>query len=283
MSNFILSAFADEIDPSLDIQMEILKKHQINHIEMRGVNGKPLVSYSIPKIKEIKKKLDKNSFKISAIGSPIGKIGIHEDFKPHLELFMHTLEAAKILETRYIRIFSFFMPKEDIVENHRAEVMHRLGEFIKLAEKEDIILLHENEKEIYGDIPERCLDIFEYFKSPYLKLIFDPANFIQCNVETYPAAFNLLKKHIEYFHIKDALLKDHSVTPAGYGDGKMIEILRELKDTNFKGFLSIEPHLSDFVGFTSLENSTEPKLYKDGIKAFDLAANSFKKLLESLN
>ena len=39
--------------------------------------------------------------------------------------------------------------------------MRRMKEMCALAQKEGVILLHENEKEIYGDIAERCLDIFE--------------------------------------------------------------------------------------------------------------------------
>ncbi len=74
MSNFVLSAFADEIDMDLKTQMDILEKHDIHYIEMRGVNGKSIVDYSLEEVKEIKKSLDERGFKISSIGSPIGKI-----------------------------------------------------------------------------------------------------------------------------------------------------------------------------------------------------------------
>ena len=36
--NVIISGFADEIAPSLDTQIEVIKKLGISHIEMRGVN-----------------------------------------------------------------------------------------------------------------------------------------------------------------------------------------------------------------------------------------------------
>ena len=39
-------------------------------------------------------------------------------------------------------------------------------------------------KEIYGDIPERCLELVNNMNSSQMKLIFDPANFIQCDVDT---------------------------------------------------------------------------------------------------
>ena len=39
----------------------------------------------------------------------------------------------------------------------------------------DVILAHENEKDIYGDIPRRCLDIVTSVSSPKLQLAWDPA------------------------------------------------------------------------------------------------------------
>lgn len=281
MSKFILSAFADEIDPDLGIQMDVLDEHGIKYIEMRGVNGKNLIEYTLPEVREIKKQLDERGFKLSSIGSPIGKINITDDFEPHLELFKHAIEIAKIMETKYIRMFSFFIPKGEDPAIYRDEVMKRWKEFIKVAEGTGIILLHENEKEIYGDTAVRCLDLLNTMNCSYLKAVFDPANFVQCDVKTFPEAFNLLKEHIVYMHIKDALYSDHSVVPAGYGDGKVKEILSELQKTGFEGFLSLEPHLTSFVGYAALEpNSKVNNKPEGGPKQFAIAAEALKKLLK---
>lgn len=280
MGEFTLSAFSDEIDTDLKTQMDVLEQHGISHIEMRGVNGRNLVQYTLEEVREIKMQLDSRGFKISAVGSPIGKIKITEDFQPHLDLFKHTLEIASILEARYIRMFSFFLPQNEDPAIYRDEVMCRWREFINAAAGTGITLLHENEKDIYGDTPKRCLDLIKTMNSSFFRLTFDPANFIQCNVKTYPEAFELLKEHIEYIHIKDALYKDHSVVPAGYGDGRVEEILKELYEEGFKGFLSIEPHLGSFVGFAELEpNSSTNEMPEGGPKQFAIALEALKKIL----
>lgn len=281
MSKFILSAFADEIDTNLKIQMDVLEQHGINFIEMRGVNGKGLVEHSLEEVREIKKELDKRGFKISAIGSPIGKIKITDEFEPHLDLFKHTIEIAKILETKFIRMFSFFLPKGEDPAKYRAEVMHRWNEFIKAAKGSGLILLHENEKDIYGDTAERCLDLIKTMDCSYLRAIFDPANFIQCEVESYPRAFQLLREYIEYIHIKDAVYLDHQVTPAGEGDGKIKEMLEELYNGGFEGFLSIEPHLASFEGFQNLEHNAKiaVDLPGAGDKKFAVAVAALKKII----
>ncbi|MES9144012.1 TIM barrel protein, partial [Cutibacterium acnes] len=147
----------------------------------------------------------------------------------------------------------------------------------------DVILLHENEKEIYGDTAERCLDLLETLNCDYLKATFDPANFVQCDCETYPKAFEMLSPYIEYMHIKDANKNDHKVVPAGYGDGKVAEILKALKEKGFNGFVSLEPHLASFKGFADLEpNSPANAMEEGGSKQFAIAVEALDKVLNSL-
>ena len=48
-----------------------------------------------------------------------------------------------------------------------------LRKFAAVAEKHDVILLHENEKDIYGDTGARCRVIFEALASPHFRAAFD--------------------------------------------------------------------------------------------------------------
>ncbi|SDZ33669.1 Sugar phosphate isomerase/epimerase [Evansella caseinilytica] len=283
MGKFILSAFADEIDENLKTQMDVLEQHGIKHIEMRGVNGKQLVDYSLEEVKDIKRQLDERGFKLSAVGSPIGKVKITDGFGPHFELFKHTLEIAKIMECQYIRMFSFFIPEGEEPAKYRDEVINRWKEFIKAAEGKGVTLLHENEKGIYGDTPENCHDLLSTLNSDCVKGIFDFANFVQCDVKNYPDGFELLKDYIAYVHIKDAVYSDHHVVPAGEGDGKVKEILEELYDNGYKGFLSLEPHLSNFNGFAYLEHDSPGfHLPEGGARSFAIAVQALKKLLKQI-
>ncbi|MDR6550929.1 sugar phosphate isomerase/epimerase family protein [Paenibacillus qinlingensis] len=283
MSQFILSAFADEIDANLDTQMDVLDQHGIKFIEMRGVDGKNLVHYSLDEVREIKRRIDARGFKLSAVGSPLGKIGINDDFEPHLELFKHTLEVAKIMESPFIRMFSFWIPQGDAPETYRNEVIHRWGQFVKAAEGSGVILLHENEKDIYGDTPERCLDLLKSLNTDSVKGIFDFANFVQCNAKNYPEGFEMLKDHIAYIHVKDAVYSDHHVVPAGDGDGCIEEILSELYRSGYEGFLSLEPHLGKFKGFADLEpHSPGFNLPEGGPKSFAIAVQALKRILHKI-
>ena len=227
--------------------------------------------------------MDKYGINASSIGSPIGKIGIKDEFEPHLEKLAHTIEIAKILGTKYIRVFSFFIPKEDDPAIYRDEVMARMKAMTALAGREGVILLHENEKDIYGDIAVRCKDILDTVDSDNLRAVFDPANFVQCDQVTYPDAYEMLKDHVVYMHIKDALFADSSVVPVGHGDGRVRDILQALSDRDYDGFLSLEPHLGSFDGLGDLEVGDEMlSLTKSDAGKFTLAYNSLKKILDDI-
>lgn len=225
---FIYSAFADEISPDLNVQMNELKKYNIRHIEARGINGKNISEYTPSEAKEIKKILDENGFLFSALGSPIGKIKITDNLEPELDRFKRLLELCAIFETRYIRMFSFFMESEK-ADVYRDEVLERWQKYIKAAKGSNIILLHENEKGIYGDTAIRCLDLLKTLDCDYVKATFDPANFVQCKVNTLEA-FDMLKDYIEYMHIKDAVWENGEVVPAGEGEGDILTFYRNRED-----------------------------------------------------
>ena len=279
-----LTGFADEIDPMLDVQIEVLKKLGMNRIEMRGVNGKPLIEHSIEEAAEIKKRLDDEGFALSSVGSSIGKIGITDEFAPHFDLFEHTVEIAHVMDTPNIRMFSFYLPAGADPARYQGEVIERLGRMADYAKKNGVVLLHENEKGIYGDNAVRCAEIMKDFYGSHFRAVFDFANFVQVGQDTLKA-YELLKPYIAYIHVKDAHMGSGDVCPAGQGDGHVAEILGSLKAAGYKGYLSLEPHLADFTGFAALEQAVGPdglprKL--TGEEAFTLAHDALTGILNKL-
>ena len=282
MSKFILSGFADEIGNELSLQISEMNRHGIGYIEARGINGKNIGDYTVEEIKDVKKQLDEGGMKVSALGSPFGKINIKDDFEPHFEKFKNGVELAKVLETKYIRGFSFFFTDGADYDQYRSEVISRVKAMVDYAGQHGIVYLHENEKGIYGDTPERCLDLIKAIDSPYLRATFDPANFVQCGVDTLKA-YDMLKDYIEYMHIKDAKFSDGTVVPAGMGDGNVKQILSNLKADGFEGFVSLEPHLGHFDGLDDLELDADfSDMEQAGPKTFAVAVSALKKILGEL-
>ncbi len=280
--SFVLSCFADEIDSDLSVQIREMKKNGVGHMELRGVDGKNIAGFGARELREIKKRLDAADIRVSAIGSPVGKIGIKDDFVPHAAVFERMLDAAGIMGARYIRIFSFYMPKGEDPQCYFEPVCERLEQFKAKAKSLNLVLLHENEKGIFGDIAPRCRQLMDRLGDINFKMTFDPANFVQCG-QPVMEAYRQLAEYIEYVHIKDAKFSDGSVVPAGYGDGEIENLLKELYRTGYDGFLSLEPHLGDFKGFSALEREENKLNFDadiDAVGRFAIAVNCLRDLLK---
>lgn len=294
-----ISGFADEIAEDVETQFRVLKKLNIRYFEPRGIDGKNIADLSDGEVSGLKEKMEAGGIKVSSIGSPIGKVNLEEDFEVHFQKFRRVVEIAKKLDARYIRIFSFYHSVKtgsgagdnaagasgmeaagQWTPEERAEVLRRLGRMIKYAEEQDVILLHENEKDIYGDTADRCADLMRELGCGHFRAVFDPANFVQCGQDT-GEAYEKLKEHIAYMHVKDAFLKDGRVVPAGAGDGNVEYIVKSLLDGGYDGFFSLEPHLGSFAGLEALELGDGMKdLPQGGEGTFTLACRALENILD---
>lgn len=280
MEKMRLFAFADEADKLVDGQIAAMKRNGLQGLEVRGVDGVNVSKITPEKAREVRQKLDDNGLVTWSIGSPIGKIKLEEDFDAHLDVLRHCLEVADILGAKNLRLFSFYMPKDEDPTPYKNEVIDRMGAFLDVARGSGVLLCHENEKGIYGDIATRCLELHQAL--PELGGIFDPANFVQCGQDTL-AGWELLKEHIHYLHIKDALA-DGSVVPAGKGIGNVPYIVKEFIARGGNA-VTMEPHLKVFDGLKALEESGNTSVvggiyrYPDANTAFDAACDAMKAIL----
>lgn len=287
MAKFIFSAFCDESgEDSIEGQIKACKENNITHMELRGFGEKLNINnLSTEQAKEMKKVIDRENMSVASIGSGYGKIEITDAFEPHFGAFKNTVEVAKILGAKYIRMFSFYFTNGESYSEYRDEVIRRVQAMADYATENGLVCCHENEKGIYGDTAERCLDLLQNCGGK-LRAVFDPANFIQCGVDTVKA-YDTLESHVEYFHIKDALYADGSVVPAGTGEGRVLEIITRAAKQNRSIVLSLEPHLQVFDGLGTLESMalesgrTMPKnAYPSHAASFKAAADAMHSLAE---
>ncbi|HLJ65907.1 MAG TPA: sugar phosphate isomerase/epimerase family protein [Chloroflexota bacterium] len=271
-----LSAFADEISPDPDEQLAVLRQEGIDHLELRSAWGTNVLELSDGRLHELAGKLEESGIGVSAIGSPIGKAPVDSDLAAQLRRFDRALEVARRLAAPYVRLFSFY-PPEGATDStdwtpYRPTIAAQLREMAQRAADTGIVLLHENEKDIYGDTIERCVDLLREVDSPHFRAAFDPANFIQCGQAPYPDAYDALRPWIAYVHVKDVDVAGR-VVAAGEGIGNWPALLRRLGQDGYDGYFSLEPHLTHggrFSGFSG------PELFRHASHAFQqLARQNF--------
>lgn len=267
-----LSGFGDEIDPDPAVQVAVLKALGASHIEVRSAWGVNVVDLGDDQLAALAALLAREGMAVSAVASPIGKVDVALDAELEVARLARIIRVAHALGTPNIRVFSFFRAPGVPVESIRDDVLTRMRLLADLAEKEGVVLLHENEKDIYGDTPERVLDLVESVGSASLRLAWDNANFVQVGVKPFTDGYAALRPYLDYLQVKDAVAATGVVVPAGQGDGELRETLTALRDDGYTGFASLEPHLAsqhELGGFS-------------GPTAFGEAARAFAGLIADL-
>jgi sugar phosphate isomerase/epimerase len=272
---FTISAFADEIDPNPETQLDVLERCGIRHVELRSILKTNVLDLTDLQVSELKSLLERRGFRLSAIGSPIGKIRIDEPFAPHLQRFRRALELCHVFGTPNMRIFSYYLTENGEWDDWRRDVLDRMWEKLKLAEKAKVRLLHENEHRIYGDSPERVKDlmetVLEQVDGPWLAAVYDPANYVFCGYDPWQG-WQMTKGWTAHFHIKDWVAGEKHGCVAGEGQGRIPEVMAEAVKMGYDGFATLEPHL---LGGGPTGGVTGPEL-------FPKAAAAFKKVLDQV-
>ncbi|MCE5326010.1 MAG: sugar phosphate isomerase/epimerase [Planctomycetaceae bacterium] len=260
-----ISAFADEIGPDLALQMQTCAASGVRHIDVRGIDGVNVSKFTPEQAKGYRRRLDDGGFAVPCIGSPIGKITMDDDFEMHLDLLRHCFEIADIFGTRLIRVFSFYSGAGKNIADQRTGVMDRMAAMVRLAEADGFILMHENEKAIYGARPAGVRDLLTSIRAKNLLGVFDPANYVEEGVRPYDEGWAAgLAEMTQYFHVKDKDEAKGVCVPAGTGDGQFAEIFADMARRGWSGVATLEPHLAAAGQFTG---HTGPQMFATAAKA----------------
>ena len=261
---FTLSAFADEISPDPQTQIDVLSRCGVRHVELRSILQTNVLDLTDLQVSELKALLDKHGFRLSAIGSPIGKIKIDQPFEPHLKRLERALHLCKVFDTPNIRVFSYYKPEGTGWEQWRGEVHARTAEAVRRAEKAGVRLFHENEHNIYGDSPERVLDLLRTFNGPHFRAAYDAANYVFCGYDPWEG-WQKTKEYVAHLHVKDWKAGETYGSLAGGGQGRWPEVLADAVQRGYDGFATLEPHL---LGGGPTGGVTGPELFPKAVAAF---------------
>jgi sugar phosphate isomerase/epimerase len=266
---FTLSAFADEIGPDPELQVSVLESCGVRHIELRSIHKTNVLDLSDDQVRDFKALLDRRGFKLSAIGSPIGKIKIDEPFEPHLKRFRRAVELCGVFGTPNIRLFSYYLPTTGGTwEQHRAAVLERFEQKLDIAKKAGVRLLHENEHGIYGDTAARVKDLIATLQAKHgtghVAAICDPANYAFDGQDAW-AAWEATRHLTVHFHVKDWVQGEPHARMPGEGNARLPEIVADAVKRGYDGFATMEPHL---LAGGQFGGATGPELFPKAVKAF---------------
>lgn len=274
MPKIKLCAFADESGAKAEVQIDNLLKNGVYAVEMRSCDSINVSEFTRDKAAEVYEKFASQGIEIWSLGSPLGKIDISQPFERHFDMLKRLVKTAHIMKTNKIRMFSYFVKRQDYAAM-RDEVLSRMKKLCDYAASEDVVLCHENESEIFGATVDNCRLLLD--AQPRLRQVYDPANFLMWD-EDIEYALDKLYGGAYYFHIKDVVKSQKCIVPAGFGDGKIEEMVRRLdRDATF----TIEPHLHIFGGYADIDKKQLKNkfTYADQPSAFAAAVAAFKDIM----
>lgn len=264
-----ISGFGDEISPDLTEQLDVLLGLDIRWLDLRGAWGRNVLAFDDAHLATLRRELAAREMGVSCVASPIGKAPVDGDMGEQLAGLERAMRIAEQVGTRLVRVFSYYIPDGDEPDNYREQVLERVGQLVRLAERAGIVLVHENESCIYGDSPARCHDLHATIDSPAFRAVWDPGNFVSTGYRPFADSWELLQPWIEVVHVKDTVAATGQIVPAGEGDAQWPESLVALRASGFSGPYALEPHLQ-VAG--ALGGFTGPDLFR-------VAADRFRGLL----
>ena len=243
-ASFTLSAFGDEIADDVDEQLKVLNDLEIGYLELRSAWGTNVLELSDDEVARLIELCDIHSVRVSCIGSPIGKSPIDRPIGEVVDDLRRTLDIARMLGTDRVRVFSFYPEVEGEQAARVDESISKLRVMAEVAGELGAVLLLENEGGLVGDVPERCRALVEGVGSPNLRYVWDTGNYPQMGfARSVEIGWPLLAEYTECVQVKDWRISDGMITVVGGGDGQVRELLTNLRDVGYVGFLALEPHL----------------------------------------
>ncbi|MBD3182709.1 TIM barrel protein [Candidatus Poribacteria bacterium] len=244
---FKLAVISDEVSQDFQTVADLAAEYKLNGIEIRSVWDKPPQDLDEKDMSRMKEILEKAGLEIAGVASPFYKCDIDdaEARKEHIEILKKCIKLAKFFGTNIVRGFAFWDTGK--TEELWDTIKEYYQEPVKIIESEGIILGLENESSTSLATAKLTAKFIQEIGSPNVKAIWDPANEAHAKdgITPYPDAYNVLKPMMIHCHAKDAAPgPDGKMESVPVGDG-IIDWsgqLKELLDSGYKGYLSLETH-----------------------------------------
>lgn len=218
----LLSALADEAAFKLTAveQFSALAALGLEYYSLRfvdlGRGVKNVMDLTLREIQELRHLEDTYGLNVASIASPIGKVKLADvddgtsnryvPFKKYLAKdVVKACERAHAFETKLIRGFSFYPPRDANPEDYLEQAVDQIGQITEACHRSDLTFGLEVEANLVGRTGHLLTEIHRRVNNPALVLVFDAANLIVQGfspAEVYKQ-WEAMKPGLGWVHVKD--------------------------------------------------------------------------------
>lgn len=253
-----LGVLTDEVSPDLAEALDWAIAHGLKHVEIRTVNGRNVMDLSDGELLDVRRETERRGLFVSAVASPVFKCALDparpvmkgdmfgqkdEDVDAHYAKLERAIRIARLLGARRIRIFSFW--REQDPRRYEEDVVRHLKAAAAVAERENVLLLLENEPSCNGGFAAEVGRLARLVASPWLRVLWDPGNEAYGGRPAYPEGYHEVKDVLDHVHLKDALITEDGTprcVPIGRGRVPYAEQIAALERDGYRGLYTIETH-----------------------------------------
>lgn len=248
----------DEVSADFDDALDWARQQGMKHVEVRVIDGKNVATLTDERVRDVRRRVEARGLYVSAISSPVFKVALdpsrpvasgdrfgqaEETVEAHFAKLDRVISIAKLLDTRRVRVFSFWREVEPA--RHRDEIIRQLQRAAQVAERQDVQLLVENEPACNGGFAAEVADLVRGVDSPAVRALWDPGNEVYGGREAFPAGYGHVRGVLAHVHLKDAYHRQDGspkCVPLGSGNLPLVAQLRALRDDGYDGLFTIETH-----------------------------------------
>lgn len=256
-----LGVISDEVSPHLTEALDWIQAQKLKHVEIRMVDGRNFIDLSDEEIERLHQEVLKRDLFVSALASPLFKCPLspdrpvptgdqfghaEEDVESHFRKLTRAFDIANMLDTKRIRIFSFWREAEPVVWFD--EICVHLRKAARMAERAGMTLLLENEGACNGKYAAEVVELIERIQSPAMRMLWDPGNEEYGGRTSFPAGYALVRNHCEHVHLKHLYVAK--------GRFPLLDQLEALQRDQYNGLFSLETHYTPPNG-TKMDGTLE--------------------------
>lgn len=260
-----LAVITDEISMDLAQALDVMKEHGCTAAELRTMWGTNIADLSDDQVSEARKLLDQKQLAVCCLASPLFKCELFEGeggetgrmhqavertSQEQMDLLARCAGLAKAFGASYIRMFSFWR-RGPLTPEIEDAIAAQIGDAVKYAEDNGIVLLMENEHDCYLGTGVETARFLERVNSPALQAVWDPGNAFFADENPFPDGYRALRNYIRHVHVKDAELLASGrkrFVVVGEGEIDYAGHFKALKEDGYRGFISLETHYRPFGG-----------------------------------
>ncbi len=252
---YVLSVITDELSPRLQDGIAFAVEEGLTTVDVRSIDAVNFLSLDRPAQERAAQHIKAAGLKVGCLATPLLKwpapgktattmgdqFGFDTRGRRTEEIYRDAFEAAALLETRNLRIFTFLTYDGFQVE----DLLQDLALLLKLADEYDAMLHVENEPVCNVQSVSDLVRLMEAWRHPRLKALLDIGNAWWAEKPPSEADLVALMPFVSQMHFKDFDARARRVVPMGEGDvpyAKLIRLCLEAAKGRTLGF-SIETHV----------------------------------------